>query len=115
MHCTFKYLPSKEEIFNEIVGKEYEIEIVGYGYNNENSGFCILLPEELSKYYINKDKNNMYVMPHITCSRIKEGESENTKDLVFEYFDKSIKVKCRFGFFIKEVKKSYISFEKYNY
>ena len=113
IHCTFKYLPSNEEIFNEIVGQEYEVESNGYGCDFVNSGFSILLPAELEKYYINTDSNNKFILPHITCSRIINGESENTKTLVFEYFDKPVKVKCRFGFFVKELDKSYVSYKKF--
>ena len=113
IHCTFKYLPSKDEILNELVGNEYEIEINGYGFDSNNSGFCISLPDELERYYINTDVDNNFIIPHITCSRTIESSSENTKNIVFEYFDKPIKVKCRFGFFIKDIDKSYISYKKY--
>ena len=47
IHCTFKYHPNNNEIFNEIVGQVFEVYLVGYGNDGQNSGFEILLPEEL--------------------------------------------------------------------
>ena len=31
IHCTFKYHPSESEIFDELVGKEIEVLLIGYG------------------------------------------------------------------------------------
>ncbi len=113
LHCTFKYLPKNYEIFNDIVGKYYDIEITGYGYDENNSGFCLKLPEELEKYYINIEED--LVLPHITCSRSIDGESENTKNLVFSYFEDSIKVRARFGYCIKDENGNlFVSFDKFN-
>lgn len=112
LHCTFKYLPNEEEIFNDIVGKYYFIEVVGYGYDKDNSGFCVRLPDELIKYYINNDGED--ILPHITCSLSLNGESENTKNLVFSYFDEPIKVRCRFGYYIKDDNgKTYVFYDKF--
>lgn len=70
IHCTFKYHPSEDEIFNDIVGKSFEVFIIGYGNDGMNSGFQILLPDELLPYYINYDEQNPNVLkvPHITVS-----------------------------------------------
>lgn len=43
-HITFKFKPTKEEIYNQIAGSEFEIEIVGYGNDGKNSGFQVNLP-----------------------------------------------------------------------
>ena len=66
IHCTFKYHPTDDETFNEIVGQEFEIYLIGYGNDGQNSGFEILLPEELKKYYINftdEDSNSYRGLP----------------------------------------------------
>ena len=88
LHCTFKYMPSSKELFSELLGRNFEIEILGYGYSENNSGFCIRLPKELESYYINTNKSGLYVLPHITCSRSVSGNSEDTKDLMFSYSSK---------------------------
>lgn len=114
LHCTFKYLPNNEEIFNEIVGNYYEIELIGYGYNENNSGFYLKLPDELKKYYINYYEKEL-VLPHVTCSLSSSGESEDTKDLVFSYIENPIRLKCRFGYYIKEDNgKAFVSYDKFN-
>ena len=41
LHCTFKYHPNSNEIFNDIVGKSFDIYLIGYGSNNQNSDFEI--------------------------------------------------------------------------
>ena len=114
LHCTFKYLPESNEIFNELVGRYFDIEIMGYGYDEKNSGFCVKLPKELEQYYINTDSLGNIVLPHITCSRSIDGESENTKDLLFSYFNEFLKIRCRFGFCIKDSSgKIFVSFDKF--
>ncbi len=110
IHCTFKYKPNKDEIFNDIVGKSFEIEIIGYGNNNKNSGFSVKLPNELCKYYIEKDS-----IPHITASIAKGEKPINTRYLNFKKIDKPYKVIGTFGYWIiDEENKEYLSFEKYN-
>lgn len=47
LHCTFKYHPTADEIFNDIVGKTFEVYLIGYGNDGQNSGFEILFPDEL--------------------------------------------------------------------
>lgn len=113
LHCTFKYLPKKDEIFNDIVGKYFDIEIIGYGYSETNSAICIRLPKELEKYYINtfEDEN---VLPHVTCSLCVDGESEDSKNIVFSYFEEYIKIIGRFGYYIKDENgKAYVSYDKF--
>ena len=104
-----------EEIFNELVGKSFDVYIVGYANDGMNSGFEILLPEELKKYYINYDEQNPNVLkvPHITAS-LKEGaKASNTKNLKFEKLSKPVKVTGKFGFWIKEEDKGYLSYKPY--
>lgn len=55
IHCTFKYHPTTDEIFNDIVGRTFEVYLIVYGNDGQNSGFKILFPDELKDYYINYD------------------------------------------------------------
>lgn len=114
LHCTFKFMPNEDELFSELLDRDFEIEILGYGSSESNSGFCIRLPKELESYYVNYDKNGNFVIPHITCSRSIDGESENTKDLIFSYFDETVRIKCRFGYCIKDSNgKIFVSHDKF--
>ena len=61
MHVTFNY--GRLYKFPEnIVGKEVEVIIVGYGSDGLNSGFAVEIPEELNEFYKNKS------VAHITVS-----------------------------------------------
>lgn len=115
LHCTFKYHPSNEEIFNDIVGKTFEVYLVGYANDGMNSGFEILLPEELKKYYINFDEDNPCVLkiPHITASLKQGAKASNTKNLKFNKLEKPVKINGRFGFWIKENGREYLSYKPY--
>ena len=115
LHCTFKYHPSNEEIFNDIVGKTFEVYLVGYANDGKNSGFEILLPEELKKYYINFDEDNPCVLkiPHITASLKQGAKASNTKNLKFNKLEKPVKINGRFGFWIKENDREYLSYKPY--
>ena len=115
IHCTFKYHPSNNEIFNEIVGQVFELYLIGYGNDGQNSGFEILLPEELRKYYINFDEQNPDVLKvsHITASLAEGAKASNTKNLDFKPLEKPIKLIGRFGYWIKDENNEYLSFEPY--
>lgn len=114
IHCTFKYHPSSDEIFDEIVGQSFEVYLAGYANDGKNSGFEILLPTELNKYYINFDiEEGVLAKPHITASIAKDAKAANTKKLNFEPLAKPIKVVGKFGYWIKEEDTEYLSFEPY--
>ena len=115
IHCTFKYHPSEDEIFDELVGKEIEVLIVGYGYDGNNSGFEIQLPNDIMQYYINYDEQEPSKLkkPHITASLAEGAKSSQTKDLKFEKLPNSYIIKGRFGYWIKEDNNEYISYDKY--
>lgn len=115
IHCTFKYHPHIEEIFDELVGKEIEVLIVGYGNDGQNSGFEIQLPNDIMPYYINFDEDHPGKLkkPHITASLAIGAKSSKTKDLKFEKLDVSYKVNGTFGYWIKNDNEEYKSFERY--
>ena len=117
IHCTFKYKPKDDEIFNEIVGKNFELYLVGYANDDNNSGFEILLPQELLPYYINYDEENPEVLkiPHITASLSENAIASNTKNLKFVPLEHPVKVTGKFGFWIKSGTEEYVSYEPYSF
>lgn len=113
IHCTFKYMPNNNEIFNELVGREIEVTLIGYGSDDKNSGFSIKLPDDINEYYINYDEDGNLRVPHITASLALEADAKDTKNLNFEKMPFQYKIKGKFGFWIKEDDKEYLSFEQY--
>lgn len=115
LHCTFKYHPTTNEIFNNIVGKTFEVYLVGYGNDGQNSGFEIQFPEELKIYYINYDEQNPTILktPHITASLAKGAKAANTKNLNFKSLEKPIRLIGKFGYWIQDKNKEYLSYEPY--
>lgn len=113
IHCTFKYHPSEEEIFNDIIGKSFEIFLVGYGNDGMNSGFQISFPDELMPYYINYDEQNQDVLkvPHITASLAEGAKASNTKNLNFKPLEKPIKIIGKFGYWIKDENDEHVSYD----
>lgn len=115
LHCTFKYRPSDEQIFDDIVGQEVEIAIIGYGCDGNNSGFEIVIPEDVMSYYLNCDKNDpsKITIPHITVSLAKGAKAVNTKNLEFKPLDNPCFIRGRFGYCIRSNGKEYISYTTY--
>ena len=115
LHCTFKFRPKPNEIFNNIVGKEFELFLIGYANDGKNSGFEISLPDELKKYYINYEEDNPKQLktPHITASFAYNAKPKDTKNLAFKPLKEPIKIIGKFGYFIGNRQNSYLSFNPY--
>lgn len=115
LHCTFKFRPKPNEIFNNIVGKEFELFLIGYENDGKNSGFEISLPDELKKYYINYEEDNSKQLktPHITASFAYNAKPKDTKNLAFKPLKEPIKIIGKFGYFIGNRQNSYLSFNPY--
>lgn len=77
LHITFWYNP-KEAFDTKLLGKDYDIKIIGYGQDENNSGFLADIPDELKESY----KGAKAV--HITMALSKEGNAIDTRDLNFE-------------------------------
>lgn len=107
-HCTFKLFPDKDEVFSNLIGKEFEVEISGYASDEMNSGFLINIPDELKEYYLNYDENMKLITPHITTSINYGAKNRNTQNLKFERFDNSYKVKGIFGMNVRKNNKNVI-------
>lgn len=115
LHCTFKYHPQGDEIFDELVGEEIEVILIGYGHNERVSSFEIELPKELLKYYINYDERNREILhiPHITASLNDNVKAEESKYLIYEPLERPYRVKGKFGYWIKDEDKEYVSYDPY--
>lgn len=111
-HCTFAYKPKNIEMFNDIIGKNIDILLIGYGCDGKNSGFKVSFPNDMKKYFLNADKEGNLKVPHITTSLSKTGKAINTANLKFEDIEESVVIKGKFGAFVVENNKRYISFEK---
>lgn len=116
IHCTFKPKPTTNELFDELLGQEITIELIGYGSDGKNSGFQVKIPEEFKKYYINYEEEDPTKLktPHITTSISQDSKAYLTKNLDFKQLDKPIKVTGKFAYWIKEEDGTeYLSFEKH--
>lgn len=117
IHLTLKYKPDSNEIFNELIGQEFELYLIGYGNDGINAGFEVELPNNLKPYYINYDEedNTKIKIPHITSSLAIDAKAMNTKNLTFTKLPTRYTVKGKFGFWIEdEDGTEYLSFNKYN-
>ena len=101
MHITFNH--GNIQIYpEEIMNKLYRIKVIGYGADEENSGFFVELPEKLRKYYNNPNA------PHITVSLGEvdgvKGQAVNTGYLDYEYLpeQEQFEIAGIFGYHIKE-------------
>lgn len=114
IHCTFKYHPEEDEIFDEIVGKSFELYLIGYANDGKNSGFKVELSDDLIPYYINFDEQNPNELkiPHITVSLGENAKAYDTKNLKFKPIS-PIKIIGKFGYWIKENNQEYVSFHPY--
>lgn len=93
IHCTFKYHPTTDEIFNDIVGRTFEVYLIGYGNDEQN-------PTVLKT-------------PHITASLAEGAKTTNTKNLNFKPLEKPVKLVGRFGYWIKGKSEEHLSYEPY--
>ena len=111
LHCTFKYHPTSEdiELLNQLIGKTIDVYLVGYGYNDDNSGFEIEFQletgENIDNYYINYDENNIPKKKHITVSLSETGSAVNTNNIKFRKFNSKIgPFKGVFGYKFRGIK-----------
>jgi len=111
-HCTFKHMPKDASLFNDVIGKEIDIKLEAYGWDYKNSGFKISLPDELKNYFQNTDENGNLRVPHITTSLSKKGSPIDTANLYFEDLEEEIVIKGKFGFFVREGNKTFVSYDK---
>ena len=83
VHCTFAFRPTAEQIaeFLPYVGKRFDLSVVGYGADEQNSGFSVSIPSDLLYLYHGS------IQPHITTSLADDGRAVNTGKLSFSPID----------------------------
>lgn len=115
IHCTFKYLPKKDEIFNQLVGKEFDVFLTGYACDGQNSGFSVQFTGDIDDYYINFEEKDPTKLkrPHITTSLAPGAKPMKTKDLDFVQFEKPVKIKGKFGYWVKNGYKQYLMYKEF--
>ena len=111
-HCTFCYKPDSLKLFNEVAGKTIDIALIGYACDGKNSGYKVDFSTSLKKYFKNFDKQGNVKIPHLTTSLSKDGKAVDTANLNFINLNEPILLKGRFGYFIRNNNKAYISFTK---
>lgn len=97
MHITFKF-GETEKYPEELLGKEFDVKIIGYASNGRNSGFQIELPDELKTYY--KNQNGPHVSVSIGEVDGVKGKPVDTGKLKFELLENPIEMKSRLGYYI---------------
>lgn len=113
-HCTMQYMPKDLNFFYDVIGQEVVIALTGYGCDGNNSGFRVEFPDNIKKYFLNTDKDGNLKIPHITTSLSKKGKAVDTMNLNFHDLENAVLVRGRFGLFMRESGKGYISFERTN-
>lgn len=68
------------------MGKEFEVYLIEYGNNGQNSGFEVLIPNKLKEYYINYNEQNPEILkiPHINASLANKAKAVNSKNLILK-------------------------------
>ena len=114
LHVTFKFSPTDEELFDHLVGSEFQVLVVGYGCDRKNSGFEVQLPLDIEEYFINCHEDNPGVkkVPHITASLVRGASPVDTKDLQFEPVSEPFIIRGKFGYFVKGMGVSYEPIQK---
>ena len=98
LHVTVLYKPS--DAHEELFGSEVEIEVTGYGCNNENEGLSCKVTSENPEMQLLLDTIEV---PHITLAVSERGKAVNTRFLDFAK-PASFRCKGTYGGFRKEKK-----------
>lgn len=97
MHITFKF-GDTEKYPEKLMGKEFNIKVIGYASDGKNSGFSVELPEELKPYYKSSS------IPHITVSIGEvngvKGKPVDTAKLDFKPLKEPVEIQGKLGYFI---------------
>ncbi len=89
-HVTFGF---KTDCPYELIGREYDITILGYGINDDNEAFIVDIPQELMVYY------DGVLSKHVTLSVSISGKPVNSSKLEYQRLDQPIIKRCTMGYF----------------
>lgn len=94
LHITFAFKPSDAQLFpKELLGKKVPVQVVGYGNDDKNAGFCVELPAEVTPYY------HKSAQTHITTSLAMDAKPIDSGKLTFEPLQRPFAVTGRIGYF----------------
>ena len=98
MHVTFKF-GTLEQYPEDMLDKEFEIELIGYGSDGKNSGFEVRLPKELEeKWY--KGNRPIHTTVSIGTKDGVKGKPVDTAKLNFIPLESPIKLIIQLGYFV---------------
>jgi hypothetical protein len=97
MHITFNF-GEIEQYPTKLMGRDFKVKIIGYASDGKNSGFQVVLPEELRSFYKNQSR------PHITVSLGEVdgviGVAIDTGALQFEPIEEPVEIFSKLGYYI---------------
>ena len=98
MHVTFKF-GDTEMYLDEVMGKEIEVQLVGYASDGKNSGFEVALPKDIEKNFY-KGNRPIHVTVSIGEVNGEKGKPVDTAKLAFQPLENPVTVKGQLGYFI---------------
>lgn len=91
-HVTLAFRPEEGFLKEDLLGKCFNVRLVGYGCSLDNEGYQVTIPEEL--------KNTQQVPLHITVSTSEYGKPVKTGYLLFHPIGAQTRVvRARYGYF----------------
>ncbi|MBQ8431146.1 MAG: hypothetical protein IJX26_04350, partial [Clostridia bacterium] len=114
LHCTLCFNPSNTKSFDNFLGKNFELKVVGYGCNGRNSGFEVELCEKAQNLYSNKDEFGNLKTPHITTSLKFDAKAVDTSNMFFQPLENPIKLTAKLGYFVRNKANCHICYESFN-
>ena len=98
MHVTFKF-GVLDMYPATLLGKEFEIELIGYASDGKNSGFEVRLPQELEKEWYKGNRPIHTTVSIGTVDGIK-GKLVDTAKLDFISLEAPVKLSGKLGYFV---------------
>lgn len=91
-HVTLAFRPQEGFLQEDLLGKPFQVRLVGYACDLNNEGYRVEIPGEL--------KSNQQVPLHITVSTSDSGKPVNTGYLKFQPIGAQTRtVSARYGYF----------------
>ena len=98
MHVTFKF-GDIEMYPEEMMGKEVELQLVGYASDGKNSGFEVSLPNDIERNFY-KGNRPIHVTVSIGELNGERGKPVDTAKLDFKPLENPVTVTGQLGYFI---------------
>lgn len=100
-HVTFGF--RKGLLFpEEMIGKKFEVKVIGVGSDENNQGFEVELPSEIEEFYKGA------TVKHLTFATSETGKPVDTAKLTFEKISEPKTITCIVGYFDGKIHKEVI-------